>query len=161
MCQVLFNYHPSLHIEGNHTKEVPTINVLLVDDDLFITYTYRNVCVYICLFDSRLHMETLLCNFFPHQYPFETGRHFLLLRVSAVCCAKRNTGLAFCRFRSRHRRAKYRLTIFTFCSLKTKEIKVISCRLCLIHCSIWDASSSLYDLLFIMKIPCSSPRFLL
>lgn len=100
--------------------------------------------------------------YFFSQYPFKIGWHFLLLlRVNAVYCAKSNTCLAFCRFRSRHRRAKYRLTIFIFCSLNTKEIKVISCRLCLIRCYMWDARSTLYDLLFIMKIPWSSPSFFL
>lgn len=119
------------------------------------------MCVYICLFKSILYMETLLC-IFLFQYPFEIGWYFLLLlRVNAAYCANSNTCLAFCRFRSRRRRAKYRLTIFIFCSLKTKEIKVIPCRLCLIHCCIWDARSSLYDLLFIMKIPWSSPSFFL
>lgn len=129
----------------------------LVDDNLFITNVDRYMNVHI----SILHMETLLCHFFFFQYPLEIGWHFLLLRVNAVYCAKSNACLAFCRFGPRCRRLKYRLSIFIFCSLKTKEVKVISWKLCLIHCYIWDARSSLYDLLFIMKIPWSSPGLFL
>lgn len=126
---------------------------------LLHTYIDIRMCVCICLFQSILHMETLLCIFF--QYPFEIGWHFLLLlRVNAVYCAKSNTCLAFCRFRSRCRRAKYRLTCIYFLFSKDKRnksdfLKIMSYPLLHLKCQIF------YDLLFIMKIPWSSPSFFL
>lgn len=121
----------------------------------------NNYCLLWLFLWKQIAHGNFVVYFFFFQYPFERGWHFLLLRINAGYCAKSDTRLASCRFRSRHRRAKHRLTIFTFCSLKTKEIKVISWRLCLIQCYICNARSSLSDLLFITDIPCSSPRFFL
>lgn len=95
----------------------------LIDDNQFITYIYWHmyVCVYMFVQKHIAH-GNFTTYFFPVSF-WNRLAHSSFEGKCCVLCAKSNTCLAFCRFRSRRRRAKYWLTCIYFLLSKDKRNK--------------------------------------